>query len=82
MKHNLRRHEIIGLLMILAAATSFGIGLYITIWAALRPLYYGSLDVLISGKEFILFPIFYGSAGLLWILGKIELKDATPGKRL
>tara|TARA_Y100000310_G_scaffold345764_1_gene469571 strand:- start:4550 stop:4867 length:318 start_codon:yes stop_codon:yes gene_type:complete len=81
MKHNLKRHEVIGLLMIFAAATSFGIGLYITFWAAIRPIFYNSVEYLLSSKEFILFPVFYGSAGLLWVLGKIELKGTIPGKK-
>ena len=81
MKHNLRQHEIMGLVLIFLSATAFGIGLYITIWAAIRPLYYGSLDYLLSGKEFFLFPLFFGAAGLLWVLGKIELKEAQPGKK-
>ena len=81
MKHNLRKHEFIGLILIFLAGTFFGLGLYITIWGANRPIFYGSLDFLIIGKEFLLFPIFFGSAALLWVLGKIELKDVLPGKR-
>ena len=81
MKHNLRKHEIIGLILIFLAGTSFGIGLYIALWSAFRPIFYGSLDYLLSGKEFLLFPIFFGSAAVLWVLGKIELKGVLPGKR-
>jgi|TARA_B100001964_G_C13781481_1_gene400456 hypothetical protein len=80
MVSNFRRHEIVGMIQIFLAATFFGIGLYITFWTALRPLYYGSLDYMISGKEILLFPLFYGVSALLWILGKIELKEALPGR--
>jgi len=81
MKHNLRRHEIIGIILLFLAGTSFGIGLYITVWGASRPIFYGSLDYLLSGKEFLLFPVFFGSAAVLWVLGQIELKEVLPGKR-
>lgn len=80
MVSNLKRHEIIGIILIFLAGTSFGIGLYITIWGANRPLFYGSLDFLLKGNEFLLFPLFYGVAALLWVLGKIELKEALPGR--
>ena len=81
MKHNLRKHEIIGLILIFLAGTFFGVGLYIIFWAANRPIFYGSLDYLLSGKEFLLFPIFFGSAAILWVLGQIELKEIMPGKK-
>lgn len=81
MKHNIRIHEVIGLILIFLAGTSFGVGLYITIWSAIRPLFYGSMDYLLSGKEFLLFPLFFGSSAVLWVLGKIELKEVLPGKR-
>lgn len=81
MKHNLRRHEMIGLILVFLAGTCLGIGLYITFWGANRPLFHDSIDYLIKGKELLLFPLFYGSAALLWSLGQIELKEARPGKK-
>jgi len=81
MKHNLRKHEIIGLILLFLAGTTFGIGLYIIMWGANRPIFYNSLDYLLRGKEFLLFPIFFGASAVLWSLGKIELKDILPGKR-
>ncbi|MBN2422810.1 hypothetical protein JXB41_06275 [Candidatus Woesearchaeota archaeon] len=80
MKTNLRKHELIGLLLIFLAGTCFGFGLYITFWAALRPLYYNSLDYVIKGKDMFLFPLFYGLAFVLYSLGQIELKEAIPGR--
>ncbi|MCX6707614.1 MAG: hypothetical protein NT001_05755 [Candidatus Woesearchaeota archaeon] len=81
MKHNLRRHELMGLLFIFLAATCIGIGLYFTLMGAIgRPLLRQSTDYFLKGKEFILFPLFYGVGALLWELGKIEIKEATPGK--
>lgn len=80
-KTNLRRHEIIGLIMIFFAGTLFGIGLYFTFVGAVRPLFYGGDPAyLIRGKEYLLFPLFYGLAFLLYSLGKIEIKEAMPGK--
>ncbi|MCX8147139.1 MAG: hypothetical protein N3D84_01590 [Candidatus Woesearchaeota archaeon] len=81
MEHNLRRHEIIGLILIFLAATCIGIGLYLTLMGAIgRPLLRQSSDFFLKGKEFVIFPIFFGIGALLWELGKIELKDVMPGK--
>ena len=81
MKHNLRRHEIVGLLLVFLSATLIGVGVYLTILGAVgRPLLMQSTDYFLKGKEFVLFPIFYGIGAVLWELGKIELKEATPGK--
>ncbi|MAG08101.1 hypothetical protein CMO89_01400 [Candidatus Woesearchaeota archaeon] len=82
MPHNIRKHEFIGLLLIFLAGTCLGIGLYLTIWGANRPIFYNSLDYLIKGKEMLIFPIFFGIGGILWVLGKIELKEAMPGRNL
>jgi len=81
MKHNLRSHEFIGLLLIFSGGTLFGIGMYIIFWAAIRALYYDSLNYLLSGKELLVFPILFGSAAVLWVLGQIELKEVLPGKK-
>ncbi|MFH2021454.1 MAG: hypothetical protein ABIJ34_08645 [archaeon] len=80
MVSNLKKHEIIGLLMIFLSGTLIGFGLYLTFWGANRPLFFGRLDQLISGREFLLFPMFYGLGLVLFELGKIELKEAMPGK--
>ncbi len=80
-QHNLRKHEVLGLIFIFIAASLFGLGLYLTFWGANRPIFYGSLDYLLKGKELLLFPLLYGTAAVLWVLGSIELKEATPGKR-
>lgn len=81
MKHNLRTHEVIGLVLVFLGATSLGIGLYLTLLGAIgRPLLHQSSDYFIKFKEFILFPIFYGVGALLLSLGGIELKEAMPGK--
>jgi len=81
MGHNLQTYEIIGLILIFLGGTTLGIGLYVVLWGANRPLFYGSLDQLIRGREFLLFPLFFGLGALLWVLGKIELREAMPGKK-
>lgn len=81
MKSNVRRHELMGLLLVFLSGTCLGIGLFITYWGANRPLFYGSLDYLLGGRELIIFPLFFGTAALLWVLGQIELKEMRPGKR-
>ncbi|MBD3313783.1 hypothetical protein GF345_05045 [Candidatus Woesearchaeota archaeon] len=80
-QHNLRRHEIMGLLFIFLAATCIGIGIYLTLMGAIgRPLLRQSTEYFLKGKEFILFPLFYGVGAVLWELGKIEIKEAIPGR--
>jgi len=81
MKSNLKRHELIGLLMIFLSGTLIGLGLYITFWGANRPLLFGSVDKLLSGKEFLLFPLFFGLGFVMFVLGQIELKEAAPGRK-
>jgi hypothetical protein len=81
LKSNLKRHELIGLIMIFLSGTLLGLGLYITFWGANRPLLFGNMDYLLKGKEFLLFPIFYGFSFVLFALGQIELKEAMPGRR-
>lgn len=69
-----------GLIFIFLAATSIGIGIYLTLMGAIgRPLLRQSTDYFLKGKEFILFPLFYGIGAVLWELGKIEIKEAVPG---
>tara|TARA_Y100000310_G_scaffold343124_1_gene449325 strand:- start:15417 stop:15668 length:252 start_codon:yes stop_codon:yes gene_type:complete len=82
MTHNIRKHEFIGLLLIFLAGTCISIGLYLITWGANRPIFYNSIDYLIKGKEMLIFPIFFGVGCVLWTLGKIELKEAMPGRRL
>jgi len=78
MKHNLRAHEAIGLFLIFLGATWLGFGLYGTLLAANRLLL--AQVPLIAGKELIVFPLFYGLGALMIALGKIELREALPGK--
>jgi len=78
MKHNLRVHEAIGLFLIFLGATWLGFGLYGTLLAANRLLL--AQVPLIAGKELIVFPLFYGLGALMIALGKIELREALPGK--
>ena len=78
MKVNLRRHEFAGLLLMFVGATWLGIGLYSTLLAANRILL--ANVPLISGKDLIIFPLFYGLGALLLTLGKIELRESMPGK--
>jgi len=78
MKINLRTHEYIGLFLIFVGATWLGLGIYGTLLAANRMLL--AEVPLISGKELLIFPIFYGLGALMIALGRIELKEALPGK--
>jgi len=78
MKTNLKTHEHIGLFLIFAGATWLGFGIYGTLLAANRLLL--AEVPLISGRELLIFPIFYGLGALMLAFGKIELKEALPGK--
>ncbi|MEK6923251.1 MAG: hypothetical protein AABW84_00945 [Nanoarchaeota archaeon] len=77
-KHNLRKHEAIGLILVFTGATWLGFGIYGTLLAANRLLL--TQVPLIAGKELLLFPLFFGVGALLLSLGKIELREALPGK--
>ncbi|MFC1690865.1 hypothetical protein ACFL0W_01680 [Nanoarchaeota archaeon] len=79
MVSNLRKHEIIGLIMLFLAGTCFGAGIYITFYMAN---FYGELNQILRGGGFVIFPLFFGVGSVLWALGKIELKYVTPGKKL
>lgn len=76
-----RPHEWWGLLQLLVGATSIGIGLYWAVWFAVRPLYYRDLTYAIQGSEWLVFLLFFGLGGLLWVNGRIELRDALPSYR-
>jgi hypothetical protein len=79
MKGNLRRHEVIGLIMVFLSWTCFGYGLYIIMWAVQKAAMYNSAEYLLKGTDLLLIPLFFGSAALLWCLGRIELREAQPG---
>ena len=78
MRHNVKTHEFIGLFLIFIGATWLGLGIYGTLLAANRLLL--AQVPLIAGKELIVFPLFYGLGALMLALGKIELREALPGK--
>lgn len=78
MKMNLRTHEHIGLFLLFAGATWLGFGIYGTLLAANRLLL--AEVPLISGRELLIFPIFYGLGALMLAFGKIEIREALPGK--
>lgn len=77
-KHNLKYHEIVGLLLLFVGSTWLGVGLYATILGANRFL----VDYLplLSGSELLIFPIFYGLGAILVALGRIELRGVIPGR--
>ena len=77
---NLRKHELKGLLMLFLSSSLFGSGLFLLFLGANRPLFYGSLDYLLTGKEYFLIPFFFGLGFILWAMGHIELRDVKPGK--
>jgi hypothetical protein len=78
MKTNLKKHELAGLFLVFVGSTWLGIGLYSTLLAANRILL--ANVPLISGKDLIIFPLFYGLSALMFVMGKIELREAMPGK--
>ncbi len=78
MKHNLKKHEHIGLFLIFVGATWLGFAIYGTILAGNRMLI--PQMPLLAGKELLIFPLFYGISALLIVLGEIELREALPGK--
>ena len=80
MKTNLKTHELIGLLMIFLSGILIGIGLFATFWLAIRPFFITG-STLITVKEFLIFPFFYGLGFVMWAMGHIEIKEAKPGKR-
>ena len=78
MKHNVKLQEFMGLFLIFLGATWLGFGVYGTLLAANRLLL--AQVPLIAGKELIVFPLFYGLGALMIAFGKIELREALPGK--
>lgn len=77
-RHNMKKHEHLGQFFIFLGATWTGLGLYGTFLAANRLLVPNM--PLISGRELLLFPLFFGLGALLWHHGTIELREALPGK--
>ena len=62
-KHNLKKHELMGLGLVFVGATWLGFALYGTMLAANRLLL--AQVPLIAGKELFIFPLFYGFGSLL-----------------
>lgn len=77
MRYNMRKHEHIGLFLVFLGATWLGFALYGTLLAANRII---QNMPLISGKELLIFPLFYGFGAILLMLGIIELREIKPGK--
>ena len=77
-KHNLKIHEMMGLILLFIGSTWLGIGIYATTLASNKILmdYFPPL----TGFELLIFPIFYGLGVVLLALGAIELREALPGK--
>jgi len=74
----MKKHEHIGLFLVFLGATWLGFALYGTLLAANRMLV--PQMPLIAGKELLIFPLFYGFATVLLVLGTIELRELMPGK--
>jgi len=66
--------SIVGAFLCFLGASSIGVGGYFTIWYAMRPLYYRTMAFAPSGTDWIVFPLFFGLGGLLWVLGTLYLK--------
>ena len=77
----MKKHEFIGLVMIFFSGALLGLGLYMTFWAANRPIYYASLNYLIKWHELVFLMLIYGMSYVLGALGKIEIKEALPGSK-
>lgn len=77
-KRNLRWHEVLGLFYQFLGATSIGYGIYVAVWIATRSIYLRQ-TILVSGWEWLYFPLLFGIGGVLWSLGGVELKEASPG---
>ena len=70
-----------GEILLFIGATCIGLGLYLALLGAVgRPLLFQNSAFFLKGKEFILFPIFFGIGALLWKIGTIELREMPPGK--
>lgn len=80
-KKNLRNHEILGLFYQFVGAASVGIGVYLAVWFAIKPLVYNSPAFVPSTGEWVALVVFCGLGALLWSLGGIEIKEALPGHR-
>ncbi len=63
--------------LVFIGATSIGVGLYLIIWFALRPLYYRSTAYAVTGAELLVFPLFFGLGGFFWVYGTIKLRNAV-----
>ncbi len=74
---NMRKHEIMGSLLIFIGATWLGLGLYATMLAANRLL---ANIPLLSTNQLLIFPLFYGLGSILIMFGIIELREMLPGK--
>ncbi len=74
MKHNLMRHEIAGIILIVTGGTSMGLGLYYILSNAFRARS-------VFTPEILVFPVLFGIGLLLYEFGRIELKEVPPGKR-
>ena len=77
-RHNVKHHEFIGFVLIFGGSSWLGFALYGTMLAANRLLV--ANIPLIAGRELLLFPLFYGIAGLLIAFGWVELSESLPGK--
>ncbi|MBD3309656.1 hypothetical protein GF351_00380 [Candidatus Woesearchaeota archaeon] len=81
MKTNLKKHEIVGLILVFFSWTCLGFGLYVIMWAVNRAVVFNSPDYLLKGWDFLLIPLFFGTAALLWVFGKVELQHLPAGKK-
>jgi hypothetical protein len=77
-RHNVKHHEFVGFVLVFAGFSWMGFAVYGTMLAANRLLL--ANIPLIAGKELLLFPLFYGIAGLLVTFGFVELRESLPGK--
>ena len=79
-KSSMRRHEVWGEVLLFVGATCIGLGLYFALLGAVGNSLVFQGSYFLKGKDFLLFPGFFGLGALLWKLGSIELKETLPGK--
>jgi hypothetical protein len=79
-KHNLRKHELMGLFLKFLGTTCYGIGLFTAFANALRPVIMSGTAVTLSFTDVLLYMLFFGVGAILNALGEIELKESLPAK--
>lgn len=76
----LRGSELVGLLLRILGATSWGLGLSFACWVGVRPLYYRDAAFALQATDGGLFLVFFGLGAVLWTFGSVELRGLLPAR--